>query len=803
MKLFHTYIIPLMVSLLCLSCSDDEQDAGGKQPPATGEVAFRVDLEAFATRVTQDGSSWNKDDQIGTYVLDAKTLQPAVEAVNVPYTCSADGASVLFASTAPLKVQDDGVPVKFVAYYPYTAELQDFNYHVELAEQANGSTACDLLYAATTEDYTYTKESEPDIALKFSHRLAKVILKFRDTEKNPLEVSDVRIEGMQTAASFDVQKDVLTTDDSSFATITPYHNATTGFYEAIILPSALKDSYKVTFVLDDRQKEWIFTNLDIALPQFHQGYSYTFGLYIDDSGFVEMGRLENVDGGNSSAPWEDGSNENGTAEGDNKPAAGYTLTPADGEQKAFADTELKLTFEGEAPELGTSGLIRIYRMSDHKLVDEISLADRRESIKDGETKLNTWMDIIGVTPKGSSVSRRIVNYYPVRVEGKDFIIKPHQQRLQPDTEYYVTIDQTAIKQTDFRGVFGRAWTFKTKPAPVLNGPNYELKISHTDPDADFYTLQGAIDFCATHIDLNAPKTFRMDDGIYQEIIYLRDQSNITIKGNAGDNTAVNIQYDNSNDINGGIGGGTNIDQFAPVGTTVPSSGGRSVVILDGNSDKIRFENVTIENAYGWTLGKNGQAEALYINNKSAAFINCRVLSFQDTLLPGGGYNWFKDCFIAGATDFIWGSGKVVLFEDCQLHAPTGTRAVMQARVREGYLGYVFLNSRFTVGEGVTNSTLIYQFEPDNLTFLNCTFANVYGPNFVGENKPLTPAVPTVSTGCKLYNCNLESGKNIYESIPVAVRNTVLQLTKDQYDQYFGTRKIIMSWDGYTDADWFN
>ena len=105
----------------------------------------------------------------------------------------------------------------------------------------------------------------------------------------------------------------------------------------------------------------------------------------------------------------------------------------------------------------------------------------------------------------------------------------------------------------------------------------------------------------------------------------------------------------------------------------------------------------------------------YINNKSAAFINCRVLSFQDTLLPGGGYNWFKDCFIAGATDFIWGSGKVVLFEDCQIHAPSGTRAVMQARVSAGYLGYVFLNSRFTVGEGVTNSTLIYQFEPDNLT----------------------------------------------------------------------------------------
>ena len=162
--------------------------------------------------------------------------------------------------------------------------------------------------------------------------------------------------------------------------------------------------------MDDREKEWIFTNLDIALPQFHKGYSYTFALYIDDSGFVEMGRLENVEGGNSSAPWEDGSSEDGTAEGDKTPVSGYAFTPADGTQQALADTELKIAFEGTAPELGTSGCIRIYRMSDHKQVDEINMAERRQSIVNGQTQLNTWMDIIGVTPTGSSVSRRIVNY---------------------------------------------------------------------------------------------------------------------------------------------------------------------------------------------------------------------------------------------------------------------------------------------------------------------------------------------------------------------------------------------------------
>ena len=57
MKLFHSLIYPLLGGLLCLSCSDDEQDAGTKQPAITGEVTFGVDLTGFSTRVTQDGWS--------------------------------------------------------------------------------------------------------------------------------------------------------------------------------------------------------------------------------------------------------------------------------------------------------------------------------------------------------------------------------------------------------------------------------------------------------------------------------------------------------------------------------------------------------------------------------------------------------------------------------------------------------------------------------------------------------------------------------------------------------------------------
>ncbi|MCS2680582.1 fimbrillin family protein [Bacteroides ovatus] len=132
MKLFHSLLYPLLGGLFCLSCSDDEQDSGTKQPTTAGEVTFGVDLTGFSTRVTQDGSSWNDGDKIGTYVLDMKTLEPVTEAANVPYVCSEEGASVSFTSTTPLKVQNDGTPVKFVAYYPYNADVRNFNYPVQL-----------------------------------------------------------------------------------------------------------------------------------------------------------------------------------------------------------------------------------------------------------------------------------------------------------------------------------------------------------------------------------------------------------------------------------------------------------------------------------------------------------------------------------------------------------------------------------------------------------------------------------------------------------------------------------------------
>lgn len=52
-----------------------------------------------------------------------------------------------------------------------------------------------------------------------------------------------------------------------------------------------------------------------------------------------------------------------------------------------------------------------------------------------------------------------------------------------------------------------------------------------------------------------------------------------------------------------------------------------------------------------------QAVALNIVGDKAAFYNCRFLGFQDTLCDHRGRHLFKDCYIEGTVDYIFGNGK--------------------------------------------------------------------------------------------------------------------------------------------------
>lgn len=51
-----------------------------------------------------------------------------------------------------------------------------------------------------------------------------------------------------------------------------------------------------------------------------------------------------------------------------------------------------------------------------------------------------------------------------------------------------------------------------------------------------------------------------------------------------------------------------------------------------------------------------QAVALRITSDMAALYNCAILGYQDTLYDHNGRHYFKDCFIQGSIDFIFGDG---------------------------------------------------------------------------------------------------------------------------------------------------
>jgi hypothetical protein len=53
----------------------------------------------------------------------------------------------------------------------------------------------------------------------------------------------------------------------------------------------------------------------------------------------------------------------------------------------------------------------------------------------------------------------------------------------------------------------------------------------------------------------------------------------------------------------------------------------------------------------------GQAVALRISGDKAAFYGCRFLGHQDTLYDHQGRHFFKNCYIEGTVDFVFGNGR--------------------------------------------------------------------------------------------------------------------------------------------------
>lgn len=139
------------------------------------------------------------------------------------------------------------------------------------------------------------------------------------------------------------------------------------------------------------------------------------------------------------------------------------------------------------------------------------------------------------------------------------------------------------------------------------------------------------------------------------------------------------------------------------------------VRVDAND--ITFKNLTIEN----NAPKLGQAVALHTQGDRLRFINCRFLGNQDTVYTGGEDTrlYFKDCYIEGTTDFIFGS-STALFENCEIHSKANSYITAASTPQDIQVGYVFKNCVLTADPGITKVYLGRPWRPYAFTsFIQC------------------------------------------------------------------------------------
>jgi pectate lyase len=107
-----------------------------------------------------------------------------------------------------------------------------------------------------------------------------------------------------------------------------------------------------------------------------------------------------------------------------------------------------------------------------------------------------------------------------------------------------------------------------------------------DGDADFRTVQGALNYAMQNLAKTAPVTINVKNGAYEELLYLNGKDNVTIKGESRD--GVVIRYTNNETLNSGTGS----SQSATVAGS--PAGGRAVMLVEA-SDMLVLDTLSMKN----------------------------------------------------------------------------------------------------------------------------------------------------------------------------------------------------------------
>ncbi len=302
-----------------------------------------------------------------------------------------------------------------------------------------------------------------------------------------------------------------------------------------------------------------------------------------------------------------------------------------------------------------------------------------------------------------------ISYYEHRAAGDSVLLQSKAAQGVKYAEAYVFTVSSAtrgfsIVATNSEGASARLY----KPAKQYSP--FHIIVAK-DGSGTHTTIKAA--FAAIPDNSSTPTVVLIRDGVYTEWLLLPStKKNVILVGESMDNTIIRFNAAAPNTC----------PADAPKCTQGTEIGTMNSATLHVEAELFYAENLTIENSAG---NGAGQAVAIRVNKDKMVFVNCKFLGYQDTQYThGDGRRYYKNCYIAGAVDFIFGNG-VDYFDGCTLYCRGASGHVTAASGAKGKFNYVF-NSCCIEGSAPAGSFSLGRPWKDNahVAFINTSMTGV-------------------------------------------------------------------------------
>lgn len=232
---------------------------------------------------------------------------------------------------------------------------------------------------------------------------------------------------------------------------------------------------------------------------------------------------------------------------------------------------------------------------------------------------------------------------------------------------------------------------------------------------DFTTVQAAIN--AAPGNSTKPYLIFIAAGTYNECININSNKPfIHLIGESRDRVKIQFALNRVEDV-----ANTNTWPYSIFNESSPSrqagySSEQNAVVLINATD-IYMENISIINLYGALssrydggLGRDGQAEAFINRQDRLTLNNCRLVSYQDTWWSrywndnGIHRAYVYNSWIEGRTDYIWGSGDLLIENSTFYNTGSGSVITASRTNPTDQWGYVMKDCMITGENGITGTS---------------------------------------------------------------------------------------------------